>query len=60
MKAYVISTCTVFGLIVAAHIWRAIAEGPAVAKDPFFLLMTIAAATFCLWALQVLKSLPRA
>ena len=60
MKAYVISTCTVFGLIVAAHIWRAIAEGPAVAKDPFFLLMTIAAATFCLWALWVLKSLPRA
>ena len=59
MKAYVISTCTVFGLIVAAHIWRAIAEGPALAKDPFFVLITIAAAGFCLWALRVLKTMPR-
>lgn len=59
MKAYVMSTCAVFGLIVVAHIWRAIAEGPALAKDPFFVLMTIAAATFCLWALRVLKTMPR-
>ena len=59
MKAYVISTCTVVGLIVAAHIWRAIAEGPALAKDPFFELITIAAAGFCLWALRVLKTMPR-
>ena len=59
MKAYVMSTCAAFGLIVVAHIWRAIAEGSALAKDPFFVLMTIAAATFCLWALRVLKTMPR-
>ena len=33
MKPYVITTGTVFGLIVVAHIWRAVVEGPGIAKD---------------------------
>ena len=59
MKAYVMTTGIVFGLIVVAHISRAIAEGPSLAKDPFFVLLTLAAASFCLCAWRVLKRLPR-
>ena len=59
MKAYVMTTGAVFGLIVVAHIWRAIEEGPALAKDPLYILITIAAAALCLWAWRVLKLMPR-
>jgi hypothetical protein len=59
VKAYVITTGTVFVLIVAAHIWRAVVEGPALAKDPFFILSTMAAVTLSLWAWRVLKRMAR-
>ncbi|MBA3515920.1 MAG: hypothetical protein H0T77_16280 [Pyrinomonadaceae bacterium] len=50
MKAYVMTTGAVFGLLVVAHIWRVIEEGPALAKDPLYIVITIAAAALCLWA----------
>ncbi len=59
MKAYVITTGAVFGLLTLAHIWRAIEEGPHLAKDPFYILITVAAATLCLWALRLLWRSPR-
>jgi len=59
MKAYVMTTGAVFGLIVVAHIWRAIEEGPALAKNPLYIVITIAAAALCLWAWRVLKLMPR-
>ena len=59
MKAYVITTGTVFGLIVVAHIWRAIAEGPALARDPIFILVTIAPASLSVWAWRLLSLMPR-
>ena len=59
MKAYLITTGAVFGLIVVAHVWRVIEEGPALAKDPFFLALTLAAAALCLWACRLLKLMPR-
>lgn len=59
MKAYVITTGTVFGLIVVAHIWRAIAEGPALARDPIFILVTVAAASLSVWAWRLLSLMPR-
>jgi hypothetical protein len=59
VKAYVITTGTVFGLIVVAHIWRAVAEGPAIAKNPAYILLTVAAATLSLWAWRVVKAMPR-
>lgn len=59
MKAYVITTGVVFGLIVLAHVWRAAVEGPALAKDPAYILFTAAAAALSLWAWRVLKALPR-
>jgi len=51
MKAYVMTTGAVFGLLTLAHIWRVIEEGPHLAKEPFWVLITVAAAALCLWAL---------
>jgi hypothetical protein len=59
MKAYVITTGAVFGLITLAHIWRAIEEGPHLATDPWWILLTIAAAGLCVWAVRLLRRLPR-
>ena len=58
MKAYAITTGTVFGLIVVAHIWRIVVEGFALAKDPVFVVVTVAAGVLLFWSLRVLKSLP--
>ncbi len=59
MKAYLITTGTVFGLITVAHIWRIWEEGLHLAKDPVFLLLTIAAAGLSCWAWRLLGRLPR-
>ena len=59
MKAYVITTGTVFALIVAAHLWRAAAEGWGLLKSPFFLVTTTLAVAIVIWAWRVLKGLPR-
>lgn len=55
MKAYLITTGTVFGLITLAHIWRALVEGPHLAKDPVFVLLTVATTALCFWAFRLLK-----
>jgi hypothetical protein len=57
MKAYVITTGAVFGLLTLAHIARVFAEGPHLATDPFFVVITIAAAALCFWAWRVLRLL---
>lgn len=59
VKAYVMTTGIVFGLIVVAHIWRAVAEGLSTAENPLYILITVAAAALALWAWRVLKSMPR-
>ena len=59
MKAYVMTTGTVFGLLVIAHVWRAFEEGSRVVKDPVYILLTLAAAALCLWAWRVLRLMPR-
>lgn len=55
MKAYLLTTGTVFGLITLAHIWRALAEGPRLATDPLFVLLTIASAALSFWAWRLLR-----
>jgi hypothetical protein len=60
MKAYVMTTGAVFGLITLAHIWRAIEEGPRLATEPWYVLITLAAAALCVWALRLLWRPPRA
>ena len=59
MKAYLITTGTVFGLITAAHIWRIFAEGSHLATDPVFLLLTLLAAGLSFWAWSLLRRSPR-
>jgi len=54
MKAYVMTTGAVFGLLTLAHIWRVIEEGPNLAKDPWYVLITVATAALCLWAVRLL------
>lgn len=56
MKAYVMTTGVVFGLLVVAHIWRVVEEGTAVAKNPLYIVITIAAAALCLWAWRLLRT----
>ena len=53
MKAYVTTTGVVFGLLTVAHIWRAIEESH-LATDPWYVLITVAAAALSLWAWRVL------
>jgi hypothetical protein len=55
MKAYVMTTGAVFGLITLAHILRVFAEGPRLATDPFFVLLTVLSTALCLWAWRVLR-----
>ena len=54
MKAYLIVTSSVFGLITVAHIWRIVAENPHLALEPWFVLLTLLAAGLCLWGLRLL------
>jgi hypothetical protein len=55
MKTYVITTGVVFALLTLMHLLRIIVEWPHLAKDPFFLLITIAAGGLCFWAWRVLR-----
>jgi uncharacterized membrane protein len=50
MKAYVMTTGAVFGLLTLAHIWRVIEEGPHLATAPWYILITVAAAALSIWA----------
>ena len=54
MKAYVMTTGAVFGLITLAHILRMFMEGRHVATEPLYILLTVAAASLFLWALRLL------
>jgi hypothetical protein len=60
MKAYLITTGIIFGLITAAHVLRVFAEGVAMAKDPFFILLTALAAGMCVWDWRLFWKLSRA
>ena len=55
MKACLLTTGVVFALLTLAHLLRIIVEGPHLAKDPFFLLITVVAGGLCVWALWLLR-----
>ena len=50
MKAYVMTTGAVFGLIALAHLLRIYMEGLHLAREPLFILLTLLAAGLCFWA----------
>lgn len=53
MKAYVLATGTVFGLITVAHILRMLQER-ALAREPWYIALTLVTAGLCLWAGRLL------
>jgi hypothetical protein len=55
MKAYVITTGAVFGLLAIAHVLRMVWEDAGLARDPFYLGITAAAAALCGWSVYVLR-----
>ena len=59
MKAYVITTGAVFGLITVMHLLRFVMEGTHLAKEPIYILLTVLAAGLCLWACVLLRRLAR-
>jgi hypothetical protein len=59
MRAYVVTTGTIFGLLTLAHLWRMVEEGSRVATDLPFVLLTLLSASLCLWAWRVSRILAR-
>jgi uncharacterized membrane protein len=59
VKAYVMTTGVVFGLLALAHLWRVIEEGPRLATQPWYVLITLAAGALCFWAWRVLSGAAR-
>lgn len=59
MRAYLWTTGILFGLVTVAHVARIAAENAALARDPWYLGLTVLAAALCGWALRLLRAAPR-
>ena len=61
MKAYLLTTGTIFGLFAAGHVVELIAEWRPPASDPWFIigisLIIVVSAAFCVWAFRLLKAI---
>jgi hypothetical protein len=55
MKAYLITTGVIFGLITVAHILRMVMEGAHLVREPVYMLLTLLSAALSVWALQLLR-----
>ena len=53
MKAYLITTSSIFAAIAVAHVLRVVYEGPQLATDPWFILLTAMAGALCAWGLRL-------
>jgi hypothetical protein len=58
MRSYVATTGIIFALIVVAHIWRVIVESPSLARDPWYIALTLAAGMLAVWAARLLWRSP--
>jgi hypothetical protein len=60
MRAYLVSTCLIFGIIALLHLARAIVEWPVLSTDPkYFLSMLglgVLAAGLSLWSWRLLRA----
>ena len=56
MKAYVAITGLLFAAISVAHILRVVEEGARLAKEPFFVALTLAWIGLTLWAIKLLRA----
>jgi hypothetical protein len=59
MKAYLITTGSLFGVLTVVHVWRVVEEGAHLTKDPWYILITAAAAALSLWAWRLLRRAAR-
>jgi hypothetical protein len=59
MRTYVMTTGVIFGLLTVAHVWRVVEEGPHLAAEPWYVLITVCAAALSLWAWRLLQRDPR-
>jgi hypothetical protein len=59
MKAYLITTGTIFTLVAVAHVLRTIAEWPRLMADHWFIVegpgLGLVAAALCFWAWRLLS-----
>ena len=55
MKAYVITSATLFGLITVAHLLRIVMEGARLATEPVYILLTLLSAALSVWGWYVLR-----
>jgi hypothetical protein len=49
----------IFGVITLVHVWRVFEEGTRLVSEPWYVLITVAAAALCLWAWMLLRALRR-
>jgi succinate dehydrogenase/fumarate reductase cytochrome b subunit len=54
MKAYVITTAVLFGVMAILHGWRAVVERPAGHEETAFIAVTVITAVLCIWAIRLL------
>lgn len=59
MKTYVMTTGILFALLTLAHIWRAAAAEPHLAKEPLFILVTLLTTALSIWAWRLLSRASR-
>jgi hypothetical protein len=60
MKAYLITTGVIFGLLTVLHVWRMFSEtGFHGDRDPWFIGITLISAGFAIWAFQLLRKTSR-
>lgn len=59
MKAYVVTTGAMFALLTIAHLLRIVFERPGLAREPDFVVITLASAALCLWSVRVYGQLAR-
>jgi len=61
VKAYLLTTGTIFGLFAAAPVVELIAEWRPPASDPWFIigisLIIVVSAAFCVWAFRLLETI---
>jgi len=59
MKAYLVTTATIFGLLALAHVARTIAEAPRLTSDPGFIVegpgIGLVAAALCVWGYRLVR-----
>ena len=55
MRAYVLTTGIVFGLLTLAHLWRVAAEGVHPLANPWWVGITLGAGALAVWAWRLLR-----